>query len=285
MARVVVENVRVDFPIYAMQRNLRTVLFERATGGLIQHEGRNKDRVVVRALSDVSFTLEEGDRLGLIGHNGSGKTTLLKVIAGIYEPIEGRLMIEGRVTPLFEMMPGLDLEDSGYENIVTAGLLFGMSREEIEHRIPDIEEFSELGEYLTLPVRTYSTGMQMRLGFALATALDPDVLVMDEGIGAGDARFAERAEERLNEFVGRSGIVVFASHADTMIRSICNKAALMQAGQLLTIGPVDEVLNQYYLLVHGHVSGVDEAGKHVVEVPAETPESWPAPGLDDTGLS
>ena len=273
MARVVVENVRVDFPIYAMQRNLRTVLFERATGGLIQHEGGKKDRVVVRALSDVSFTLEDGDRLGLIGHNGSGKSTLLKVIAGIYEPIEGRLMIEGRVTPLFDMMPGLDLEDSGYENIVTAGLLFGLSRQEIEKRIPDIEEFSELGEYLTLPVRTYSTGMQMRLGFALATALDPDVLVMDEGIGAGDARFAERAEERLNKFVGRSRIVVIASHADAMIKSICNKAALMQSGRLLTIGPVDEVLNEYYLLVHGHVFSVGEAGKHVVEVPAETAES------------
>src|ERR1700688_3235678 len=197
MAAMVLENVGVDFPIYGTQRNLRTALFERATGGLIQHEGKNHERVVVKALVDVSMKLEEGDRLALIGHNGSGKSTLLKVMAGIYEPIAGRVLVEGRVTPLFDMMPGLDPEDSGYENIVTSGLLLGLSRDEIESKIPDVEEFCELGEYLALPVRTYSTGMMMRLGFALVTSLDPGVLLMDEGIGAGDARFAERAQRRL----------------------------------------------------------------------------------------
>src|ERR1700681_1204135 len=148
MAKVVLENVRVDFPIYATQRNLRAVIFNRATGGLIRRQGKNQNRVVVTALSGVSMTLEDGDRVGLIGHNGSGKSTLLKVLAGIYEPIEGRLMVEGAVTPLFDMMPGLDPEDSGYENILTAGLLLGLSREEIETKIPEIEEFSELGEYM-----------------------------------------------------------------------------------------------------------------------------------------
>src|SRR5580704_15305791 len=136
MARVVLENVRVDFPIYATQRNLRTAIFNRATGGLIQRQGKNHNRVVVSALAGVSMTIEDGDRVALIGHNGSGKSTLLKVIAGIYEPIEGRVMVEGAVTPLFDTMPGLDPEDSGYENIVTAGLLLGLSREEIESRIP-----------------------------------------------------------------------------------------------------------------------------------------------------
>jgi ABC-type polysaccharide/polyol phosphate transport system ATPase subunit len=251
MARVVLENVRVDFPIYATQRNLRTALFNRATGGLIRHLGKNHDRVVVTALSSVSMTLEDGDRVGLIGHNGSGKSTLLKVLAGIYEPIEGRLMVEGAVTPLFDMMPGLDLEDSGYENILTAGLLLGMSREEIESRIPQIEELSELGEYLALPVRTYSAGMMMRLGFSLVTSLEPGILLMDEGIGAGDARFAERAEQRLNEFIGRSRILVLASHSEHMIKSMCNKAALMQSGRLFAIGPVDEICDQYRALVHG----------------------------------
>src|SRR3984893_10713902 len=119
MARVVLENVRVDFPIYATQRNLRTAIFQSATGGLIQRQGKNQNRVVVTALSGVSMTLEDGDRVGLIGHNGSGKSTLLKVLTGIYEPIEGRLMVEGVVTPLFDMMPGLDSEDSGYEKIIT----------------------------------------------------------------------------------------------------------------------------------------------------------------------
>ena len=197
------------------------------------------------------MTLEDGDRIGLIGHNGSGKSTLLKVLAGIYEPIEGRLLVEGRVTPLFDMMPGLDLEDSGYENIITCGLLLGLSRDEIESKIPDVEEFSELGEYLALPVRTYSSGMTMRLGFALVTALDPGVLLMDEGIGAGDARFAERAEKRLNEFVGRSRIVVVASHAPGLIKSICNKAALLQAGRIVAMGAVDDVFEQYDIILHG----------------------------------
>ena len=251
MARVVLENVRVDFPIYGAQRNLRKILLERAAGGLIQHQGKKQDRVVVEALAGVSMTLEDGDRIGLIGHNGSGKSTLLKVLAGIYEPIEGRLLVEGRVTPLFDMMPGLDPEDSGYENIITCGLLLGLSRDEIESKIPSVEEFSELGEYLALPVRTYSAGMQTRLGFALVTALDPGVLLMDEGIGAGDARFAERAEKRLKEFVGRSQIVVLASHSRDMLKSICNKAALLQAGRLIALGPVDEVLEQYDLIVYG----------------------------------
>jgi len=251
MAKVVLEDVSVDFPIYATQRNLRTAIFQRATGGLIQRQGKNQKRVVVKALAGVSMTLDDGDRLGLIGHNGCGKSTLLKVLAGIYEPIEGRLLVEGRVTPLFEMMPGLDPEDSGYENIVTAGMLLGLTRREIEARIPEIEEFSELGEYLSLPVRTYSTGMTMRLGFALVTNLDPGILLMDEGIGAGDARFAERAEQRLKEFVGRSRIVVVASHAPALIRSICNKAALMATGRIIAIGPVDDILDAYQSILHG----------------------------------
>jgi ABC-type polysaccharide/polyol phosphate transport system ATPase subunit len=251
MAAMVLENVGVDFPIYGTQRNLRTALFQRATGGLIQREGKNHERVVVKALVDVSMKLKEGDRIALIGHNGSGKSTLLKVMAGIYEPIAGRVLAEGRVTPLFDMMPGLDHENNAYENIFTAGLLIGMSRREIERKIPQIEEFCELGEYLSLPVRTYSAGMVARLGFALSTALDPDVLLMDEAIGAGDARFAERAAKRMKELLGRSSIVVLASHVTALVRSICNKAALMDAGRLVAIGPVDEIFDMYRASVHG----------------------------------
>jgi ABC-type polysaccharide/polyol phosphate transport system ATPase subunit len=251
MAKVVLENVRVDFPIYgAQQRSLRTTIVQRATGGLIHREGRHKERVIVRALSDVALRLEEGDRLGLIGHNGSGKSTLLKVIAGIYEPIVGTRTVEGRVTPLFDMMPGLDLEDNGYENMLTAGMLLGMSREQVERKIPEIEEFCELGEYLSLPVRTYSAGMITRLGFALVTALEPDVLLMDEGFGTGDLRFTERATERMDEFMGRSRIIVLASHSESQIRSICNKAALMQEGRLVAVGPVDDIYDRYKTMEH-----------------------------------
>jgi ABC-type polysaccharide/polyol phosphate transport system ATPase subunit len=251
VATVILENVNVDFPIYgAQQRSLHKAIFKRATGGSIERDGRNQDRVTVKALSDISLTLHDGDRLGLIGHNGSGKSTLLKLIAGIYQPVSGHIKVDGRVTPLFDAMPGLDGEDSGYENIITSGMLIGMTREQIEAKIPEIEEFCELGEYLSLPVRTYSTGMTMRLGFALVTALDPGVLLMDEGFGTGDLRFAERAQERMNDFIGRSRIVVLASHSDATIRSMCNKAVMMESGRIVAIGPVDDICDQYADSVH-----------------------------------
>ena len=207
------------------------------------------DRVVVKALANINLSLKDGDRLGLVGHNGAGKSTLLRVLAGIYEPVEGRVLVEGTVTPLFDTLPGLDGEDSGYQNIITAGLIFGLSRAQIEELLPSIEEFSELGEFLALPVRTYSLGMMTRLGFAFATAMEPGILLMDEGIGAGDARFAARAPKRLKEFMDRSRIVVLASHSEPFIKSICNKAALMQSGRIVTVGPVDDVLKQYNALV------------------------------------
>lgn len=250
MASVEVQNVRVDFLVYGAQRSFRKVLFERATGGLVMRD-KKSDRVVVRALTNVNLSLKDGDRIGLIGHNGSGKSTLLKTLAGIYEPLEGQILIEGKLTPLFDTLPGLDVEDTGYQNIITAGMMFGMSRERIEEVLPDVEKFSELGEYLGLPVRTYSMGMMTRLGFAFATAIDPGILLMDEGIGAGDARFAERAEKRLKEFMDRSSIIVLASHSNALIKSICNRAALMQNGTIIATGSVDEVLEKYEVIVHG----------------------------------
>ncbi len=181
-----------------------------------------------------------------MGGNGAGKSTLLKALAGVYQPSSGQVLVDGNITSCFDLLPGLDVEDTGYENIVTSGLLLGMTRQAIESKIADIEEFSELGEYLALPVRTYSAGMMARLGFALATAVDPGILLVDEGIGAGDARFAERASQRLHAFVQRSSILVLASHSDGLIRSWCNKAALLEAGRVLLIGEVDQVLEAYH---------------------------------------
>jgi ABC-type polysaccharide/polyol phosphate transport system ATPase subunit len=155
------------------------------------------------------------------------------------------MMVEGRVTPLFNMMPGLDVDDSGFENIFTAGMLLGMSRDDLENRIPEIEEFCELGEYLSLPVRTYSTGMTMRLGFAIVTALEPGILLIDEGFGTGDLRFRERAAERADTFIRKSRIMVLASDSNSMIRSMCNKAVIMQEGQIASIVPVSEMLDEY----------------------------------------
>lgn len=252
MTRVSLENVSVEFPIYGTQQfSLRHALVERAIGGLIERDSRHKNGVLVKALSGINLKLEDGDRLGLVGHNGSGKSTLLKVMAGIYEPVQGKITVNGRVTPLFEMMPGLDVEDSGYENIVTSGMLLGMTREQVIAKIPEIEDVSELGDYLSLPVKTYSAGMTTRLGFALVTALDPDVLVLDEGFGAADLRFTSKTAERVDELIGRSRAMVLASHSDAMLKSICNKAALMKEGHILSVGPVEQIFDEYHFMVHG----------------------------------
>lgn len=246
MTALVLEHVNVDFPIYGTQRSLRKAILQGATGGLIGHDKVHANRVTIRALVDINLTLLEGDRLGLVGHNGAGKSTILKVMAGVYEPTSGRILHSGRITPLFDTMPGMDPEDTGYENTITAGMLFGMSRAEVEAKVPEVEEFSELGEYFYLPMRTYSLGMQTRLGFALATAIDPGILLMDEGIGAGDARFAERAAKRMERFIDRSQIMVLASHSESLIRQTCNKAAFMKAGKILAVGSVNDIFKEYH---------------------------------------
>ena len=245
MASVALQDVTVDFSIYGMsQRSLRTTLLAR-TGGLIRREGLRQQRVIVRALEQVSLAIEHGDRVGLIGHNGAGKSTLLRVLAGVYHPTGGSIKVDGRLSPLFNASPGLDLDDTGYENIRTCAMFLGMSRRELARKMPEIEEFCELGEYLTLPMRTYSAGMMTRLSFALATAIDPDILLLDEGLAAGDARFAERASRRLRDLIDRSSILVLASHSDGMIADMCNKAVVLETGHVLSVGPVEQVIEHY----------------------------------------
>ena len=263
MASLTLDNVTVDFPIYGTQRSFRKALFRAATGGRIIQEGGER-RLTVRALDRVSLTIEHGDRLGLIGHNGAGKSTLLRVLAGVYAPSSGRIEIDGHVSPLFSASPGIDFDATGYENLITCGMLLGMSRAEIEEKTKDIEEFCELGEYLNLPMRTYSSGMVARFAFALATSIDPEILLLDEGIGAADARFAERAASRIEALIGRSAILVLASHSDGMIRSMCNKAVLMQKGRIVAAGPIDEIMARY----HEYVARGDALAPSLVEMPA-----------------
>lgn len=245
MASILLEDVTVDFPIYGSQKSFRQALFARATGGLIRREGRHQHRVIVRALERVSLKLGDGDRLGILGHNGAGKSTLLKVLAGVYAPSAGRIVIDGGISPLFNTSPGIEMDDTGYENILTCGLFLGMTREEIARKTPGIAEFSELGDYLSLPVKTYSTGMLTRLGFAIATAIDPEILLLDEGLGAGDARFADRAKKRVDALVERTSILVLASHSQELIRTMCNRAMLLDAGKLTMAGEVEEVIETY----------------------------------------
>jgi ABC-type polysaccharide/polyol phosphate transport system ATPase subunit len=244
MARILVDKVSVQFPIYnANTRSLKTRLMHLTTGGRIGRDAGN--RVCVEALNDVTLSFEHGDRVALIGHNGAGKTTLLRVLAGLYEPSLGKVYCEGRVVPLFDIALGMNPEATGFENIMLRGRFLGLDAKEIRTRLNDIAAFTELGDYLAMPVRTYSSGMSVRLAFAVCTSIEPEIMLMDEWIGAGDAAFIEKATRRLQEFIGRAGILVVASHSTALLRTNCNKGVLMHAGRVEAFGPIDEILRTY----------------------------------------
>jgi ABC-type polysaccharide/polyol phosphate transport system ATPase subunit len=253
MASIRLKNVTVDFPVYGSAFSLRGAVLNRAIGGLLRRPDANNKRLVVRAIDNLSLRLGTGDRLGIVGHNGAGKSTLLKVLSKIYEPTNGLCLIDGHVSPLFAAPPGFDFEDTGHENIITCGLLLGMSRTEITNKRADIEEFAELGDFLSLPVRTYSTGMIVRLGFAIATSINPDILLLDETFGAGDERFAHRAQRRIEALIEQSNIMVLATHSRDLIRQMCNRAILMNHGRIIADGTPDEILDQYHRMTSANV--------------------------------
>jgi len=239
-----VNSLSLDIPVFNVSRSFRTSLVNRFTGGKIERNDSSK-QISIRALHDINFRLEAGDRLGLVGHNGAGKTTLLRVLARIYKPMMGSYKHKGRITPLFNMSVGLDMDDTGVDNIYTIGMHLGMTKYEIDAKREEIIEFSELGDFIYLPVRIYSAGMQTRLSFAIATALDPDILLMDEGIGAGDANFAEKARNRLTKFYDKTSVMVIASHSEDLISKLCNKALLLEHGKQIMLGSVEDVFSQY----------------------------------------
>ncbi len=243
MVHVRLEDVSVDFPIYsASSRMLVNEMLVTSTGGRI---GKKAGRISVQALDHVSLDVEHGDRLALIGNNGAGKSTMLRVMAGIYEPTSGQVDIEGRPVPLFDIGLGIDPESTGMENIQLRGLYLGLSKAQIREKTPEIAEFTELGAFLDMPLRTYSAGMVTRLAFAISTCIEPDILLLDEGIGTGDAPFLEKARRRLDAFVERAGILVLASHSDHVVRRMCNKAVLLEHGRIVAAGGVDEVMARY----------------------------------------
>tara|TARA_R110001606_G_scaffold399299_1_gene584076 strand:+ start:5883 stop:6647 length:765 start_codon:yes stop_codon:yes gene_type:complete len=245
MAEMRLENVSVEFPVIGGSKSFRKTLLQRTAGGLIQRSSSNRRRITVRALDSISLEIKNGQRVGLIGPNGAGKSTLLRLMAGILEPIGGRMSISGQVSALFAPGIGMDMEDTGYNNVYNCGLYLGMSRKQIANIMTDIEEFTELGDYLNLPVRTYSSGMVVRLAFAVATAIHPEILLLDEGLGAGDARFAEKAKKRMTMLLNRASIIVLASHSNELIKSLCDKAIFMSAGRVERFGDVDDVIDYY----------------------------------------
>jgi len=219
MVRLRLDNVSIDYPVFGSRAgSLKTTLAAAATGGRI---GRDAGITVVQALRDICLDLREGDRLGVVGHNGAGKSTLLQTLAGVYPPSRGSYHRTGSVSSLVNPMLGIELDATGYENIIIRGLILGMDRPAIRRVMPDIVEFSGLGNYLAMPVRTYSTGMMMRLAFAITTAIRTDILLMDEWISVGDVSFQQKAEERLRHVVSNAGILVLASHSRGLIEREC----------------------------------------------------------------
>lgn len=234
MATMTLENVSVDYPIFGVDgESLKKTLTSAATGGRI---GGSARVAVVEALRDVSFELREGDRLGVMGHNGAGKSTLLQVLAGVYPPTRGTYRCTGSIASLVNPTLGIEREATGYENIIIRGLLLGMSRRTIRARTPEIADFSGLGDYLRMPVHTYSTGMMMRLAFAITTSVRPDILLMDEWLSVGDADFREQAENRMKELVASSGILVLASHSPELIARECNRVVRLSHGIVVEDG-------------------------------------------------
>jgi ABC-type polysaccharide/polyol phosphate transport system ATPase subunit len=246
MPSIVLDRVSLAYPVYAGNRNLQRRLLRSVVGSRIVTGGRRGALPMITALDAVSLSLEPGDRVGLVGPNGAGKSTLLRVIAGIYEITGGSMRVDGRVCPFFTGVPGLDPEETGRENLITGGLLLGMDRDGVERRIARIASESGLDDYVDLPVRTYSTGMQVRLGFALAIMMDADILLLDEALVTTDAEFLGSMRRRLDAHLRAEAIAVIASHDAGLLRAVCNKGVLLRAGRLLEVGPIEEVLELHH---------------------------------------
>lgn len=228
------ENVNVSFPIYnSSSRSLKKKIISSATGGRIAADSGKK--VVIQTLNNISLDIKKGDRIGLTGHNGAGKSTLLRVLSGVYMPSQGLIVRHGKIVSLLDISVGMDGESTGYENIMLRGILLGFSPKEIRDKIDEIAEFSELGSYLDMPIRTYSSGMNLRLAFSIITAFPADIILMDEWLSVGDESFNKKAAKKLEEFVERASILVIASHDQNTIARLCNKIVFLEHGHIINI--------------------------------------------------
>jgi lipopolysaccharide transport system ATP-binding protein len=234
MVFISLSNCSLHLPVYGSgNRSLKQMVLSAATGGRIAASSRSI--TVVEALRNITLDIRPGDRVGLVGHNGAGKTSLLRMLAGIYEPTFGTMKSSGRVTSLLDVTLGMDHEATGYENIIIRGLIMGASKQQMRDLTDSIAEFSGLGDYLNMPVRTYSSGMVLRLAFAIVTSVEADVLLMDEWLSVGDAEFVLKAEERMKTFVGKASILVLASHNASIIDDLCNVRLTLEHGQIKDI--------------------------------------------------
>jgi lipopolysaccharide transport system ATP-binding protein len=239
VARLILRKVVVEFKAGAY---LRTTLKATLLDWLWPRRVSSR---TIRALREVSLEIDAGERIGLIGSNGAGKTTLLKVMAGIYPPQQGQVHVEGRVCPLFEFATGFEMDASGWDNIRTRALLLGMSAREIEEKIEEIGRFSGLDEFLDVPVRCYSAGMMLRLAFATSTAVEPEILLLDEVMAAGDASFIQHARVRMDQMMERARIVVFATHDLDLLPKICERTIWLDHGRIVLDGETADVVSAY----------------------------------------
>ncbi len=243
MSSIILENISLTYPVYgADARSFKTTLLNMATGGRLDKES---GKISVEALSNVSLQLEKGDRLAILGHNGAGKSTLLKVIAQIYTPTKGSIHVNGNANCLFDIMMGMDHELNGYENILLRGLILGLSKNESKKLIPEVEEFAELGDFMKMPTKTYSSGMKLRLAYGIITSIRSEILLVDEIVNVGDPGFMEKAKGRMQGLVHRSDIMVLSTHDLVLIREFCNKALWLEQGKVKCLGNVDKVLKIY----------------------------------------
>lgn len=245
MSIIKLDSVSISFPIYnANARSLKKKVFEIATGGRIA--SGTDGHVVIEALSGLDMSFSDGDRVGLLGHNGAGKSTFLRLLGGVYYPTSGCLTVEGKIGSLIDISLGTDPEATGRENIYLRGALLGMTKSEIESRFSEIVEFSELGEFIDMPLRTYSTGMYMRLAFTVSTITRPDILLMDEWLSVGDEGFRHKAEVRMKELIQSTNILVIATHSKELILETCNRAIWLEHGVVRMDGAPDQVCAEYF---------------------------------------
>ena len=228
MPHIKVTNVTVDLPIYgAHNMNLK--------GRVANFLARRETEVeIIRALNDISLSINDGDRVGIVGPNGSGKTTLLRVMAGILKPTQGNVEIQGTVVSMIDQGLGMDPQCTGLENIFRRGIFLNQSTQQMQDRLDEIVDFSGLGDRIRHPLYTYSSGMRARLAFSIATSVQPEILIIDEGIGAADEEFSERAAGRLDSFLQNAGILILASHSHQLLDSWCTKKIRIESGQLFS---------------------------------------------------
>jgi lipopolysaccharide transport system ATP-binding protein len=245
MANISLHQASVVLPIFnSSSRSITNTLVSAATGGALT--AQKGGHISIEALKDLDLEIESGDRLGIIGHNGSGKSTLLRLLSGIYEPSSGKITRSGSISSLVDISLGINPESTGRENIFLRGMLMGLSKKDIDEKIDEIIEFSELGDYINLPVRIYSSGMLLRLAFSVSTSIAADILIMDEWLSIGDGAFAERASNRLRELVDSSEILVIASHTRSLIEETCNKVVWLEHGAIKKVGLVSEITPEYF---------------------------------------